>query len=166
MRNAERLADAAGIVDILAGAAGAGAVDGGAMIVELQRDAENVVALPLQDAGHHGAVDAARHGNDDARIFRLRSKSRLFTASNPAFRSIGGLFAFSRDHTLFPANGQRRSEAVPGQTGLTASRYIESRGELNKGKGSAAAQINFIRMARAIACMRLTESSLRVAVLK
>jgi hypothetical protein len=40
----------------------------------------------------------------------LRSKSRLFTVSNPAFRSIGG-FRHFRDHTLFPANGQRRSDA-------------------------------------------------------
>jgi hypothetical protein len=40
MRNAERLGDAAGIVDVLAGAAGTGAMNGRAMIVELQRDAE------------------------------------------------------------------------------------------------------------------------------
>ena len=74
MRNAERLADAARIVDVLAGAAGAGAVHGRAMIVELQRDAENIVALALQNAGDDGTVDAARHGNDDARIFGLAVK--------------------------------------------------------------------------------------------
>jgi hypothetical protein len=40
------------------------------MIVELQRDAEHIIALPLQNAGHDRAVDAARHGHDNARIFR------------------------------------------------------------------------------------------------
>ena len=74
MGNAERFADAARIVDVLAGAAGAGAVDGGAMIVELQRDAEDVIAFALQQPGHDGGVDPARHGDDDARIFRLLVK--------------------------------------------------------------------------------------------
>jgi hypothetical protein len=74
VRNAERLADATRIVDILAGAAGAGAVDGSAMVVELQRNTENVIALALEKASHNGAVDAAGHGDDNACIFRLLVK--------------------------------------------------------------------------------------------
>ena len=66
MRNADRLGDAAGVVDILAGAAGAGAVHGFAMVVELQGDADDVIALALQQRRHHRGVDAARHGRDDA----------------------------------------------------------------------------------------------------
>ncbi len=70
MGNAQRFADAAGIVDVLAGAAGTGAVDGGAMVVKLQRDAEDVITLALQDTGDDGGIHAARHGDDNARIFR------------------------------------------------------------------------------------------------
>ena len=54
MRDAERFANAACIVDILAGAAGAGAMNGGAMIVKLQRDAEHIVTLLFEKAGDDG----------------------------------------------------------------------------------------------------------------
>lgn len=70
MRDAERFADAARIVDILTGATGAGAMYGGAMVIELQRDAERIITLPLQNTGDDRAVDTARHGDDDAGIFR------------------------------------------------------------------------------------------------
>ncbi len=38
--------------------------------VKLQRDAEDVITLALQDAGDDGGIHAARHGDDNARIFR------------------------------------------------------------------------------------------------
>ena len=44
MRNADALGDRAGVVDVLAGAAGALAMGRGAMVVELQRHADDVVA--------------------------------------------------------------------------------------------------------------------------
>ena len=50
VRDAERLGDAPRILDIAPGAAGAGAVRGGAVIVELQRDADHVIAFTLEDA--------------------------------------------------------------------------------------------------------------------
>ena len=75
MRDAERLGDPAGIVDILAGAAGALAVRRGAVIVELQRDADHIVALVLQEGGHDGGIDAARHGDDDARCGGIAGKT-------------------------------------------------------------------------------------------
>ena len=43
---------------------------GGAMVVELQRDADDVVAVVLEERGRHGGIDAARHGDDDARVLR------------------------------------------------------------------------------------------------
>ena len=43
---------------------------GGAMIVELQRDADDVVALGLQQRGGHGGIDAAGHGDDDPCVLR------------------------------------------------------------------------------------------------
>ncbi len=68
MRDAELGGDLAGVVDVLAGAAGAGAVRGGAVVVELQRHADDVVARPLHQPGNDGRIDAARHGDDDARL--------------------------------------------------------------------------------------------------
>jgi hypothetical protein len=48
MRNADPLGDVAGVVDVLPGAAGALAVGGRAMVVKLQGDADDVIALGLQ----------------------------------------------------------------------------------------------------------------------
>ena len=76
MRNAERVGDAARVVDVLAGAAGALAMRRRAVIVELQRDADDVVALALQQRGHDGGIDAARHGDDDARFGRRLLESQ------------------------------------------------------------------------------------------
>ena len=70
MRDAQRLGDAPGIGNVPAGAAGAAAVGGGAVVVELQRHADDVVAFALQQAGDHGGVDTAGHGDDDARVLR------------------------------------------------------------------------------------------------
>ena len=50
MGDAERVGDAARVVDVLAGAAGALAARRGAMVVELQRDADHVVALGRSSA--------------------------------------------------------------------------------------------------------------------
>ena len=59
---------------VLAGAARAGAMRRRAMIVELQRDADDVIAFALQEAGNDGGIDAARHGDDDAGVFRASWK--------------------------------------------------------------------------------------------
>ena len=70
VRNAERLGDAARVVDVLAGAAGALAVRRRAMVVELQRDADDVVALGLEQRRDDRGIDAAGHGDDDAGVLR------------------------------------------------------------------------------------------------
>ena len=70
MRNADPLGDIAGIVDVLPGAAGALAMGGGAMIVELQRDADDVVTFRLQQRSRHRGIDAAGHGDDDPCVLR------------------------------------------------------------------------------------------------
>ena len=66
MGDAEPVGDAAGVVDVLAGAAGAAPPDGLAVVVELQGDADDVVALLLEQRGDDRGVDAARHRHDDA----------------------------------------------------------------------------------------------------
>ena len=70
MRNAEPRGDRAGIMDVAAGAAGALAVGRGAMIVELERDADHVVAGFRQQRRRDRGIDAARHGDDNARVGR------------------------------------------------------------------------------------------------
>ena len=70
MRNADALGHAAGVVDVLAGAAGALAVGRGAVVVELQRHADDVIALGLEQRGRHRGIDAAGHGDDDTGVLR------------------------------------------------------------------------------------------------
>ena len=64
------LGDRAGVVDVLAGAAGALAMGRRAMVVELQRDADHVVALRLEQRRGHRGIDAAGHGDDDTGVLR------------------------------------------------------------------------------------------------
>ena len=70
MRNADPVRHRAGVVDILAGAAGALAVRRRAMVVELQGDADDVIALGLEQRGRYRRIDAAGHGDDDAGVLR------------------------------------------------------------------------------------------------
>ncbi len=74
MRDAERLGDTARVVNVLAGAAGAAPMRRRAMVVELQRDADDVVALARQEAGDDRGIDAARHGDNDALILGKAGK--------------------------------------------------------------------------------------------
>ena len=57
-------------MDVLAGAAGALAVGRCAMVVELQRHADDVIALGLEQRRRHRRIDAAGHGDDDAGVLR------------------------------------------------------------------------------------------------
>ena len=41
-----------------------------AVVVKLQRDADDVVALGLEQRRRHRGIDAARHGDDDAGVLR------------------------------------------------------------------------------------------------
>src|SRR5262249_11430411 len=81
VRNADVGGDAARVVDVAAGAAGALAVGCLAVVVELQGDADDVVALGLEQRRRHRRVDAARHGDDDARI--LRRARKIETVEHP-----------------------------------------------------------------------------------
>jgi len=70
MRDTDPLGDIARIVDVLAGAAGALAVGGRAVIVKLQRDADDVVTLGFQQRSRRRGIDTARHGDDDPGVLR------------------------------------------------------------------------------------------------
>lgn len=70
MRKAHGFRHAPRIMDITPGAAGALFRQRRAMVIQLQRDADHVIAFFLQHGGHHRTVDAARHGNDHAGVRR------------------------------------------------------------------------------------------------
>ena len=68
MGDAEALGDAARIVDVLAGAAGALPAERRAVVVQLERDADHLAAGLDQERRRARAVDAARHGDDHAAL--------------------------------------------------------------------------------------------------
>ena len=70
MRNTEPFGHHLRVVNILTGAAGPFAVNGGAMIIELQGNAEHIITLCVQQGGNHAGVDAAGHSHHHARVFR------------------------------------------------------------------------------------------------
>ncbi len=87
MRNAERICNPAGIVDVLAGAAAALAAGGAAVIVKLQGDADDVVTRLVHQTGDDGGVHAARHGHDNTQTLagRLASRGRVCNAGGVVF---------------------------------------------------------------------------------
>ena len=66
MGNAQPVGDAPRVVDILPGAATARATDRPTVVVELQGDADHLVAGFGEQGCGDRAVDAARHGDDHA----------------------------------------------------------------------------------------------------
>ena len=48
-----------------------------AMVVELQRDAHDVVTGRFDQTGHDGGIDAAGHGDDDARAPALSREAEV-----------------------------------------------------------------------------------------
>ena len=70
MRDAELRGDIARVGDVTARAARALAAGRNAMVVELKRDADDLVALSGQKRRHDRRVDAARHGDDHAGLRR------------------------------------------------------------------------------------------------
>ena len=77
MRNADALGNAARVIDVPTRATRALAVRGGAVVVELQRDADHVVALGLEQRSRHRRIDAARHGDDNPQIGRASCRERV-----------------------------------------------------------------------------------------
>ena len=126
VRDAERLGDPARVVDVLAGAAGALAMGRGAVVVELERDADDVVALLREERRDHGRVDAARHRDDDARVGRrlrqiegVQHGCRAFEARASSRR--GGLGSIGDPAPVAPGRAQRCGKATARRPDLTVS---------------------------------------------
>jgi len=134
MRNADEVGDTARVVNILTGAAGALALDRLAVIVELQRDAHDVVALLLQKRGRDGRIDAARHGDNHP---RLLGASREIEAVQ-ACRFVEGL---THDR-LPPAGGLERGRIIgvlPGRASLADRDTLPRQNLPNRQKGTRTA---------------------------
>ncbi len=73
--NAEACGDRARILDILTCAASSLAMCRFSMVIKLKGDADDVIALILEQGGDHAGVDSARHGDNDTRLlWRLRHR--------------------------------------------------------------------------------------------
>jgi hypothetical protein len=82
VRNADALGDRARVIDVLAGAAGALAMGGSTVVIELQGNADDVVAFGLDQRGGDRGIDPPGHRDDDAGFLRTaldfeRVKHRL-----------------------------------------------------------------------------------------
>ena len=76
MGNAEPGRDVPRVVDILPGATGALAMRRFAVVVELHRHADDVVALGGEHGRGDGRIDAARHRHDDAGLRRRLAQAK------------------------------------------------------------------------------------------
>ena len=117
MRDVERVGDAAGIVDVLPGAAGALARGRGAMVVELQRGADDVVALLAQQAGD----DALSTPPDMATRTRWLGgpPARSLSVSGHASRRAAAIQPLLPEPRLQP-RGFREGRAQQGEAGMAA----------------------------------------------
>ena len=86
VRDAEGFRNPARVLDILARTAGTGAMGGRAMVVELQGYADDIIALALEETGDDGGINAARHGNDNARVFWASGKVQAVHHVSSEFR--------------------------------------------------------------------------------
>ena len=76
MWNPQRLGNPAGIVDIPARTAGRASRHHLAVIIKLQGDTDNLVALAFEQGSNDRRIDAARHGDDDAGFLRATRKAQ------------------------------------------------------------------------------------------
>src|SRR3546814_11768275 len=73
MREAQPVGDRARVANILSGAAGADALRLRAMIIELERHADDLGARSRGERGDDARTDSARHGDDDPPVFPARN---------------------------------------------------------------------------------------------
>ena len=87
MRNAEAGGHIGRVAHILSGAAGALAPGRGAVVVELQGDADDIVPGAGEQRRGHRRIDAARHRHDDAVVGRVAGEVDIVErAASPEYR--------------------------------------------------------------------------------
>jgi len=96
MGDAETIGDLGGIVYVPPSATSAGTPRCGAVVVELQRGADDLEALLDEQCRGYGRVDATRHRYDDAMTGRITGKVEVRCAHEAASRPICQKSASSR----------------------------------------------------------------------
>ena len=127
MGNAEALGDAGGVVDVAPGTAGAVAPCGGAMVVELQRNADDFKpALDQQGRGHR-RVDPAGHRDDHPVAGRVARQIEVWQAHDCASNPICQKSASSRAAAAkVPAREEKRP-SPPRRANCSSSAAAASR---------------------------------------
>jgi len=77
MGDAEAGRDLAGVVNVAAGAAGLAPGKRGPVVVELHRDADDIVAPSRQQRRNHRGINAPGHGDDDKRVRRRPRQTEI-----------------------------------------------------------------------------------------
>src|SRR6185437_2943590 len=129
MWNADPLGNIARIVNVLTGAACALAMGRRAMVVELQRDADDVVTLRLQQRRRHRGIDAARHGDNHAGVlgtaFEIKTVTHGFTSPR-ALANISFEWSFGID--VRGQNSRLRAANVKSTPHLAATTHVAAVG--------------------------------------
>ena len=88
MGDAETIGDLGSIVYVPPGATSAGTSCGGAVVVELQRGADDLEALLDEPCRGYGRIDPTRHRHDDAMTGRITRKVEVRCAHNAPSKPI------------------------------------------------------------------------------
>src|ERR1700732_3521045 len=88
VRDAEAGGGKTRIMNVLSGATGSFAVNRRAMVIKLQRHADNLVALLLEKSGHYRGVATTRHPDDHPRLRRGLIETETIGIFDPFRRRI------------------------------------------------------------------------------
>ena len=108
MGDAQTIGHLPGVMDVGAGATGAGPLDSLAMIVELQGNTDHFITGPLAQSRTYGGIHAAGHGDDNTRPIRHPVQAEAL--GDHLFRYLCGY------------HGRQYSAIAPGSKGFLGAR--------------------------------------------
>src|SRR5215469_3998355 len=127
MGDAEMIGDLGGIVYVPPGTTSAGTSCGGAVVVELQRGADDLEALLDEQCRGYGRVDPTRHRYDDAMTGRITGKVEVRCAHEAASRPICQKSASSRAAVPKVAASDGKRPSPPRRENCSSSAAAASR---------------------------------------
>ncbi len=107
MGNAEPVGDPPGVVDVLAGAAGAGARGRGAVVVELERDPDDVIAALGQQRRRDRAESTPPDMATTTRVSAGRPGRSRAPSISDGETAVKSIWFMGRDYTRKSAGGNR-----------------------------------------------------------
>ncbi len=130
MGDAETLGDPRCVMDVLAGAAGALSSERGAVVVELQSNADDFEPAFDQKGRNDRRIDAARHGDDDAMIGRVAGEIEILRGHDCASSPICQKSASSRAAAAKVAAREAKRPSPPRRANCSSSAASASRARL------------------------------------